>query len=86
MPALHVSLGIFTRLFTLLECACRCLDRQIVEKKRQDWRQQMKALDRARRLEQKASLFAQHISWSCLSRSVEYQQEIEVLRTEADAL
>ena len=71
IPALHVSLGIFTRLFTLFESACRTLDDQYLKEKEKGF---IKRAEKTKRLEEKASLFLQNLTWFCLSGPDEYEE------------
>ena len=83
IPALHVSLGIFTRLFTLFESACRTLDDQHLKEKEKEF---IKRAEKIKRLEEKASLFLQNLTWFCLSGPDEYKERIEDMKAEVNRL
>ena len=80
-----MSLGIFCRLFTLFENACRFLDKKSQEQEAQELLQRR---EKARRLEEKASLFMQHLTWFCLtiSESDEDSRRVNQMKAEVALL
>eukprot|EP00118_Oscarella_pearsei_P010006 m.59296 g.59296 ORF g.59296 m.59296 type:complete len:144 (+) comp34880_c0_seq6:904-1335(+) len=86
VPALHVSLGIFCRLFTLFEDACKRLDKQIAQEGvKESLDAADKAENKAKILEEKSELALQYMTWHCLD-SQENSSEIEACREEANRL
>ena len=80
-----MSLGIFCRLFTLFENACRFLDKKSQEQEEQELLQRR---EKARRLEEKAELFMQHLTWFCLtiSQSDEGSRRVDEMKAEVALL